>query len=237
MDELGMYKNAENFIIGECVMSTNNQRAIKIKSKKIYRKRTVVYVKYHPYAEKKIVKGFSYMRVKKCRLVLEANLNNISYDEFIEIIRNDKNKSQKLKYFDPKLEVHHKNMDTTCDELDNLEIIDKKNHAKHHANQDNFNFIPTKPKRIIKIEDNGSIMTYDIEMEKEPHNFEVNNIIVHNCDNRLAHDIQSHGYNVINPSHTIKTYHLHNSNIRNYLNDRNEPIERIPQPYLLVNPI
>jgi len=57
------------------------------------------------------------------------------------------------------------------------------------------------------------------------------------CDNRLAYDIQAHGYNVINPSHTIKTYHLHNSNIRNYLNDKNEPIERIPQPYLLVNPI
>jgi len=57
------------------------------------------------------------------------------------------------------------------------------------------------------------------------------------CDNRLAYDIQSHGYNVINPCHTIKTYHLHNSNIRNYLNDKNEPIERIPQPYLLINPI
>jgi hypothetical protein len=57
------------------------------------------------------------------------------------------------------------------------------------------------------------------------------------CDNRLAHDIQAHGYNVINPCHTIKTYHLHNSNIRNYLNDKNEPIERIPQPYLLINPI
>jgi hypothetical protein len=57
------------------------------------------------------------------------------------------------------------------------------------------------------------------------------------CDNRLAYDIQAHGYNVINPSHSIKTFHLHNSNVRNYLNDQNEPIERIPQPYLLVNPI
>jgi len=80
-------------------------------------------------------------------------------------------------------------------------------------------------------------MTYDIEMESEPHNFVINSIIVHNCDNRLAYDIQAHGYNVINSCHTIKTYHLHNSNIRNYLNDKNEPIERIPQPYLLVNPI
>ena len=57
------------------------------------------------------------------------------------------------------------------------------------------------------------------------------------CDNKLAYDIQAHGYNVINPSNTIKTFHLHNSNVRNYLNQQNEPKERIPQPYLLVNPI
>jgi len=57
------------------------------------------------------------------------------------------------------------------------------------------------------------------------------------CDNRLAYDIQLHGYDVINPSHTIKTFHLHQSNVRNYLNDQNEPIERIPQPYYLVKPI
>lgn len=57
------------------------------------------------------------------------------------------------------------------------------------------------------------------------------------CDNRLAYDIQAHGYDVINPSHTIKTFHLHLSNVRNYLNDQNEPIERIPQPYYLVKPI
>jgi Ca2+-binding EF-hand superfamily protein len=161
----------------------------------------------------------------------------VTYDEFVEILRNNKNMSEKLKYYDPKLEVHHKNMDTTCDDLDNLEITDKNTHAKYHANQDNFNFIPTNHKRIISIEDSGNVMTYDIEMESEPHNFVINSIIVHNCDNRLAYDIQAHGYNVINPCHTIKTYHLHNSNIRNYLNDKNEPIERIPQPYLLVNPI
>ncbi len=237
LDENGIYKEAEKFCVGEYVMSSNSQRAIKIKEKRIYRKRIVVYIKYHPYAENKIIRGLKYKRVKRCRLVLEANLNNIKYDEFVEILRNNKNMSEKLKYYDPKLEVHHKNMDTTCDDLDNLEITDKNTHAKYHANQDNFNFIPTNHKRIISIEDSGNVMTYDIEMESEPHNFVINSIIVHNCDNRLAYDIQAHGYNVINPCHTIKTYHLHNSNIRNYLNDKNEPIERIPQPYLLVNPI
>jgi hypothetical protein len=56
------------------------------------------------------------------------------------------------------------------------------------------------------------------------------------CDNKLAYDIQAHGYNLLNPSYTIKTFHLHTSNIRNYLNDKNEPINRIPPPYHLINP-
>ena len=54
------------------------------------------------------------------------------------------------------------------------------------------------------------------------------------CDNRLAFDIRNHGYQVINPCKSIVTYHLHTSNVRNYLNEQNEPINRIPPPYHLV---
>jgi hypothetical protein len=56
------------------------------------------------------------------------------------------------------------------------------------------------------------------------------------CDNRLAHEIVQHGYQVVNPCSQIATYHLHQSNVRNYLNDNNEPKERIPPPYVLVKP-
>ena len=36
------------------------------------------------------------------------------------------------------------------------------------------------------------------------------------CDNRIAYEFKDAGYKVSNPSKTIKTYHVHNSNIRNY---------------------
>jgi hypothetical protein len=54
------------------------------------------------------------------------------------------------------------------------------------------------------------------------------------CDNRLAHEILQNGYSVSNPSKTIKSIHFHETNIRNYLKDNGEPIERVPPPYHLI---
>lgn len=56
------------------------------------------------------------------------------------------------------------------------------------------------------------------------------------CDNRLAYDIINHGYYITNPCSYIATYHYHSSNVRNYLNENNEPINRIPPPYHLITP-
>lgn len=40
---------------------------------------------------------------------------------------------------------------------------------------------------------------------------------VRGCDNRIAYEFLKAGYKVRNPSKSIKTYHVHNSQIRNYL--------------------
>lgn len=54
------------------------------------------------------------------------------------------------------------------------------------------------------------------------------------CDNRIAHEIEKAGYAVLNPSKTIRTYHIHNSNIRNYSMKANE--DRVPPPYKQIHP-
>jgi hypothetical protein len=36
------------------------------------------------------------------------------------------------------------------------------------------------------------------------------------CDNRIAHEFRDAGYRIMNPSRSIKTYHVHTSNVRNY---------------------
>ncbi len=56
------------------------------------------------------------------------------------------------------------------------------------------------------------------------------------CDNRLAHDIEQAGYNVINPSKTVMTYHYHVTGVRNYIDANGEVKERIPPPYKMVVP-
>ena len=36
------------------------------------------------------------------------------------------------------------------------------------------------------------------------------------CDMRIAYELKSVGYDVVNPSRTIKTYHMHKTQVRNY---------------------
>jgi len=52
------------------------------------------------------------------------------------------------------------------------------------------------------------------------------------CDNRIAHELVLAGYEVTNPSRTIKTWHLHESGIRNY----NSTDVSVPQPYYKIKP-
>jgi hypothetical protein len=53
------------------------------------------------------------------------------------------------------------------------------------------------------------------------------------CDNRIAYEFSSKGYDVINNCLTIKTYHIHNSNYRSYKINK---VSRISQPYKLLPP-
>jgi hypothetical protein len=52
------------------------------------------------------------------------------------------------------------------------------------------------------------------------------------CDNRLARELSVAGYQVLNPSLTIKTYHLHKGQ-KSYDNTT----RRVPPPYLRLDPI
>lgn len=52
------------------------------------------------------------------------------------------------------------------------------------------------------------------------------------CDNRIAYEIKNSGYNISNPSKSIKSVHLHLSEVRNY----NRNIHKVEQPYLMLPP-
>lgn len=54
------------------------------------------------------------------------------------------------------------------------------------------------------------------------------------CDNVIAYCLSDY-FKVINPSLEIKTYHLHLTNVRNYISEHNQ-IERLSPPYLVIHP-
>lgn len=54
---------------------------------------------------------------------------------------------------------------------------------------------------------------------------------IRGCDNRIAHEFQKAGYVVSNPSQSVKTYHVHNSKVRNYTMK-----DVVPPPYLTLSP-
>lgn len=57
------------------------------------------------------------------------------------------------------------------------------------------------------------------------------------CDNRIARIMQDNGYNVINPSWTVKAYHYHLSGYRSYGEGRGKPkAHTVPGPYAFVEP-
>lgn len=56
---------------------------------------------------------------------------------------------------------------------------------------------------------------------------------VRGCDNRLAALLAEAGYQVFNPSKTIRAMHLHRTGIRRYSHDAGSAV---PPPYLLVDP-
>lgn len=57
------------------------------------------------------------------------------------------------------------------------------------------------------------------------------------CDNSIAYRLDFAGYEVLNPSLNLKTYHQHLIAVRNYLNEKGEQKERgIAPPYKILHP-
>ncbi len=54
------------------------------------------------------------------------------------------------------------------------------------------------------------------------------------CDNRLLFELKSNGLKIGNPSFDLKTIHIHNSGLRNYLKDPNYMF--VKHPYGYINP-
>jgi len=184
------FVDAGNLRIGDSVMVDKMEKVGYKSEKKTSKRDFFCNLWFHPFAQKvktdKESRGYT-MRVRKYQAIFDASINNLSVEEFIEIIKKDEEKAKTLKYTNPsELIIHHINGDTSDNSISNLERITRKEHAQRHQNECNFGQgFPTFSK-IINISDDGEVDTYDIKCVSPYHNFVANGIVVHNCGKTTA---------------------------------------------------
>lgn len=144
------------------------------------RRDTTYSIPYHPYAWKHMIAGKNYQRSHTARLIVEAEMNNMSLERFINVLRYDAIKAIQLRYLGFDQIVHHVDGNPENDELSNLVVIDKANHDEHHAKKVGLGTISTRTTRIRTIEAGPEEMTYDIIMKAPYHNYIANGFAVHN---------------------------------------------------------
>lgn len=114
-------------------------------------------------------------------LVYEANMNNLSFDEFIKKIKY--NNTDGLIFLSHNgYEIHHMDGNKLNNDIKNLEHITVSEHHKTHGKLGNIKHMKINYAEIHKIKDIGkTIDVYDITMKSPNNNFIANGVIVHNC--------------------------------------------------------
>lgn len=181
----GKYIKLEKLKAGDSVYIDKNTRQTGRQKRKKY---SEVMVKYHPLKNKKIIAGkYVFYRVKRCLAVVEAHLNNLTYDEYIKILNsNNKKQINSLKFLSKGFHIHHKNRNTQDDSFENLQVLDGKEHNKIHGIEDHDCLRSVVlPEKIISITSVGVRETYDIKCFFPHNNFIANGVVVHNSGKTL----------------------------------------------------
>lgn len=216
----GGWKKLSELEVGECLVVRGEQKNKERKPKIIYR---LIGVRHHPYASVAEVRyteamckkgrykpGYSYQvhRVPEHRLVVEAHLNGMGLEEWVELCRNEyvmAHASRRLYRHEHPVSrpgeypgdltgvtplvflcpathvVHHKNHDPLDNRLENLEVMTAEEHGKEHAAHTWKNVAINVDEAIIEsIESLGVQKTYDLTMESPHNNYVANGFVVHN---------------------------------------------------------
>lgn len=136
-------------------------------------------LRHHPFANRKNTGRYS---VRVHRLVIEADRNGLSFDDYVKRLRNGS--IDGLVFLDHSEIVHHKDNNQYNNNLDNLEVKSRKGHSQGHGFEDRTHrhFVASRKwVKVTSIDDKRVEHVYDVQLATEPHNFLANGIVVHNC--------------------------------------------------------
>lgn len=158
----------------------DKSKLLTVQTKEVKTRAWTYSIPYHPFAIRNIVGGRDYKRSSTARLILEAQTNGISLEEFIRILRKEPDTAATLFYLEPGTEVHHLDGDCSNDDSANLTLLAPGLHKQEHQLELNKSSTRTIPVVVDSISAFKEEMTYDIMMEGPHHNFVANSFIVHN---------------------------------------------------------
>ena len=158
-------------------------RNVKCHGKMVNRqnRRAYLFVKNHPVAGTKVVEGkYEYKRLARSRAVMEAKMNGLSLEAYIE--RLNTNKLDGLTFLSRDQHVHHVDENFLNDDPANLIVLVGYDHNHAHAVEklNNLRCVVVED-TITSIKPVGKRKTYDIKMKGPYNNVVANGVVVHNC--------------------------------------------------------
>ena len=141
----------------------------------------------HPYAvkwtspRKNRPSRAKYAQVPTHRLVMEAHLSGLSFDEFVVRVRSGDHEG--LVFLDTATHhVHHINENKRDFRLENLKLQPAREHLRQHGVEGGWKGVLPKAEftRVVSIEPDGEEMTYDLTMTEEMPNYVANGFVTHN---------------------------------------------------------
>ena len=126
-------------------------------------------------------------RVAEHRLMIEADINGLTLEDYLHALRWDKDASSSFTYLTPDDIVHHVDGNHLNNDLSNLEVTTTSLHGVEHSQAATKRILrQVETDRITSIRKVGEEMTYDLEVADDPHNFVANGFAVHNTAKSLT---------------------------------------------------
>lgn len=179
------YVALENLNVGDIVYIHKNTpyKTEQTVTRKKYKETTL---KWYYKGSPREINGGLYYRERVHRLVFEAAMNNMSYEQYTNYLNGELAAKPKDGWdyltIPEGYDVHHIDENTSNNDIENLQLYSKSEHAKFHAldRHNNLRFVATED-TIVSITSVGEMETYDIKCYFPYNNFIAEGIVVHNC--------------------------------------------------------